>query len=277
MDNLYRSMALVSCFDGDLGGDPPAGDPPAGDPPANPPAGKVFTQDELNKILADDRRKHQAALTKTEQTYKELLANNQQLSAKDRQTLEENLATIQGQLRTKEQQAALDRKQLEEEFNGKLTQAEQRAQGWESRYKESTVTRSIQDAAVSAEAFNHNQIVALLRPMTKLVEDVDAKSGKSTGQYKVMVEFPDVDATTGEAIMTSRTPDEAVKRMKELPETYGNLFRHNVVSGIGSNSSTGLAPGANGKPDLKKLASNPEAFRKVLKESPEILGLRRHQ
>lgn len=262
----YLSPAVVTCFDDLI--DPPV-EPAAGDPP--PAAPKTFTQEEVNKFVAEEKRKQQAALLKTEQTYKELLSTNQNLSAKERSTLEESLATVQGQLRTKDQQAALEKKQLEEQYTNKLTETEKQAKHWESMYRDSTVKRALLDAAVTNDAYRADQIVVLLQGATKLVEDTDA-NGRANGNFKVMVDFEDVDPTTNDKVMTTRTPEEAVKRMKELPEVYGNLFRSNVVSGIGANSSAaGYPAGANGKPDLRKLAQNPELFRKVMKENPGLI------
>ena len=99
-----------------------------------------------------------------------------------------------------------------------------------------------------------------------MIEVMDEKTGKGTGKYKPVVEMPDVDATTGEQVVMTRTPEEAVKRMKELPEMYGNLFRSGVVSGIGSSSATGgLASGAGGKIDVKNLT--PSSTRKSVKRT----------
>jgi hypothetical protein len=277
-ENLYLSLPVVSCFDdaadaaakaaadaAAAAAATAAGAGGANDPP------KTFTQDEVNRILAEDKRKHQAALLKTESTYKELLANNNTLTAKERQTLEENLVTVQGQLRTKEEQAKMEKKQLEETLNSKIAEEQAKAKNWETRYKEETVTRALSDAAASGEAFQPNQIVTLLKGMTKLVEEVDEQSGKATGRYKTVVEFPDVDAE-GNPTTSVRTPSEAVKRMKELPEIYGNLFKSNVVSGIGSNSTTGVTPGHNGKINLRNLT--PQQYRELREKNPEALGLK---
>jgi hypothetical protein len=79
------------------------------------------------------------------------------------------------------------------------------------------------DAAGTGDAFSPNQIVTILRPMTKMVED------------KTMIDFPDISAETGEPI-SSR---------------YGNPFKSGVVRGIGAASATGgLAPGQNGQVDV---------------------------
>lgn len=267
-NDLYLSKGLVSCYEGE--GDDDAAAAAAAAAAAGDPPAKTFTQEEVNRILADDKRKHQAALLKTETTYKDMLASNQSLTAKERATLEENLQMVQGQLRTKEEQAKMERKQLEEELSGKIKSANDKAVEWEGRYKNETVARSLQDAAVSADAFNPSQIVTILKPWTKLVEDIDEKSGKSTGRFKSVVEFPDVDSE-GQPTISTRTPADAVKRMKDLPETYGNLFKSNVVSGIGSNSTTGSTPGNGKKLDLSKLTT--EQYRELRKTNPGALGL----
>ena len=55
--------------------------------------------------------------------------------------------------------------------------------------------RALQDAAVENEAYNTRQVVTLLKDWTKLIERVDG-NGKGTGQFDVMVDFPDKDNTT---------------------------------------------------------------------------------
>ena len=108
--------------------------------------------------------------------------------------------------------------------------------------------------------------------MTRLVEDIDPKTGKSSGRFNSVVDFPDVDAE-GLPTISVMSPKDAVKRMKALPDIYGNLFKSGVVSGIGSNSATGSLPG-NGKVDLKKAASDAASYRELREKNPAALGLR---
>jgi hypothetical protein len=271
MNKLYISRAVLVCYDGE---GLPAGDlPPA--PPANPPTdGEIkppasFTaeqQKEFNEALAKDRRKHQAALQHAEKQMQDLLTSKS-LSEQERAKAEDALNTVQMQLRTKDQQAAYERKQLEEAHAKTLKDITEKVTHWENKYKDSTIARALQDAAVSGDAYNPAQLVTILRPMTKLTEE--------NGEFKTIVQFPDTDATTGEPVMTARTPEEAVKRMKELPEVYGNLFKSNVVSGIGSHSATGgLTSGKDGKIDYKKLAQDPAKYRELREKNPAALGLR---
>lgn len=277
---LYKCCALVGCYEGET---PEEGDAPPPPNPAEkldevkPPEGfSPEQQKKFNDAIATERRKQEAKyrkeLEKTEATYKELLANNNSLTEKERKTLQDNLDTIQGQLRSREQQAAQEKKELETSYQGKLAAAEQRAIAAEQRWRDSTIMRALQDAAVEHEAYSTRQVVMLLKDWTRLVEKVDA-NGKGTGQFDVMVDFPDKDATTGQEIKTTKTPSEAVKRMTDVTE-YQNLFRRNVVSGVGGNSAIGgLTPGSNGRIDVRSLTH--EQFLKVRAEHPELLGLRR--
>lgn len=269
-DTLYRSRARFVCYEGDV---PPASPPPPTPTPAAtgddlklPADFNSAQQLKVNEIVAAERRKHQAPLQVAEKQIQDLLAGKS-LSDTERQKAEETLATVQMQLRTKEQQAALDRQKLEEAHGKTLKEVAEKATLWETRYKDSTRDRALLDAAVSGDAYQPTQLVTILKPMTKLVEE--------QGEFKTMIEFPDTDPVTNERSTFLRTPEEAVKRMRELPEIYGNLFKSGVVSGIGSNSATGgLTPGKDGKVDLEKLAKDPEQFRKVMRENPALLGLR---
>jgi hypothetical protein len=130
----------------------------------------------------------------------------------------------------------------------------------------------LQTAAINGDAFNSGQIVGLLRPITELRPEWD-KDGKETGRLVPMIDFPDVDEKTGENIKTLRTPQDAVKRMKELPQNYGNLFKSNVVSGVGAGTAAGTGVPASGTVDARKLT--PEQYRKIREENPELLGLKR--
>jgi len=233
---------------------------------------KAFSQEDLNRTLAEDRRKHQEKYKTLEESYKQILADKN-LQREQRTRLEAELADLQKSFRTKEQQAEYERKQERERFKSELEGTKESAIRWENLYKKSVIDRSLQDAAVSADAFNPGQITGLLRPMTKMVEKTD-ENGEPIDEFSPMIDFPDIDEKTGEQVITLRTPAEAVQRMKELPELFGNLFRANVVSGIGSGSATGgVQSGEGGRIDPTKLS--PEQYRKLRRENPEALGLRR--
>src|SRR5271166_6509461 len=110
IDNRFLSRARLVCYGppqlpgvGDNGG---AG----GGADDNAPK---FTQEDLNKILAEDRRKHQAQITRIQQTLEETLTSRN-LTTQEREQLAQRLEDMQTETRTKDQQAAHERKQLEE-------------------------------------------------------------------------------------------------------------------------------------------------------------------
>ena len=129
----------------------------------------------------------------------------------------------------------------------------------------------MQDAAVQGDAYNAGTMMAVLRPMTRLTEIVDEKTGKGTGRFEVKVDFPDTDPTTGESTVTIHTPEGAVKRMKQLDQ-FANLFKSSVVSGIASSSATGGLASGSGKIDLRKLTQ--AQYMEIREKNPELLGLR---
>lgn len=234
---------------------------------------KAFNQEDVNKFLADDRRKHTDKYNKLEQTYKTMLSDKN-LATEQRGKLELELQDLQKTFRTKAQQADYDRKQVEEKLTSEMAGFKESATRWEGMYKDSVIQRSLQDAAIGGEAFNPLQIVNLLRTNTTMRPAMDPEGVEIPNEMIPMIDFPDKDDTTGESVTTLRTPQEAVQRMKELPEQFGNLFRANVVSGIGAGNATGgVTSGEGGRVDVSKLT--PDQYRKMRKDNPEALGLRK--
>lgn len=282
--SLYLSRPWSACFEGEddaakaaaekAAAEKAAAERATAEAAAAAAAAKVFTQEDVNRIVAADRRKLEESLKKTEKQYKDLLAS-QSLTEQERKALQANLEMVQGQLRSKEEQLLLEKKQVEEVYAGKLQEMEKKASFFETLYRDSTIERALQDAAVKHEAWSPSQVVTLLRGQTKMLEETDPKTGKLTGKYKPMVEMQAVNTTSGEMETKAYTPEDAVKKMKDTPETWGNLFRSGVVSGIGAGTATGgLMPGQGGKLDaaaIRKLTQ--EQFREIRANHPEWLGL----
>ncbi len=260
MQNLYLSRAVLNCFEGEGAADAGAGGVIV------PDASGRFTQEQLNEVLARDRRKHQAKLEKMVEDV-QTCAN---LTAAERESLAQQLDEMRAQTQTKEERLAAERKSLEADFEKRLKAETKAREKWESQYKSETTERALLDAAVSGDAYDTDTMMAVLRPMTQLREVADDK-GKPTGKFRSVVEFKDV-GEDGQPVTVEHTPQSAVKRMKELPK-YVNLFKSGVISGVGASSATGgLTPGSNGRIDVKNLTQ--EQYMKIREERPELLGLR---
>lgn len=253
--DLCISAPELVCYDGETPPATPPATPPTTPPPE--PTGKTYTQDDLNKALAADKRAHQTQYQKLEQQLQSTL-ENAKLTDEQRVKLEESLEDVRKQLRTKEEQARIDKKRLEDEFGGKLSVAEQRAIAAEKKWADSTVDRALRDAANAEDAFNADIVVTVLKGHTKLVDDTP------------MVDFVSIDPDTGESKVLQMSPLEAVKKMKEDAKRFGNLFRSGVVGGIGGTGSAGSLPNG-GKVDVKNLSM--DQYMKLRKENPAALRL----
>jgi hypothetical protein len=235
---------------------------------------RTFTQDELNRFLADDRRKTEAKFKdkfdKLEVSYQDAL-KNKQLSDGDRQELQNQLEDLRARHRTKEQQLAHDKKQAEEAAGARIKELEDRASQWEGRYTETTIQRELQSAAVEHDAYNPDLVVTHLKASTNLEEVMD-QEGKPTGKLAPMVTMMVKNDDTGVNETLKMTPTEAVEYMKKNPERYGGFFKNNIREGIGSSSATGGAMSGDGTVDVTKLTD--EQYFKLRKENPAALGLK---
>lgn len=230
--------------------------------------GKTFDQEAVNKFLAAEKRKFQAKLEELEKQNTEAL-KNAKLTQQERESLENNLSDLRKQFRTKEQEAAEQAKTLEEKYQTEVATLKAERDSWQKQYTESTIRRSLMDAAVDGKAYNPAQVVTMLWGNTKLVDKTD-EEGNKTGEQIAMVDLQDVDEK-GNPVITQRTPMDAITRMAEM-NAHANLFSSNVTSGLSATSNTGgLKPGSNGKVDVSKLSH--DQYMRLRKESPELLGL----
>lgn len=215
-------------------------------------AKKTFTQEELNKALAEDRRKHKAQVDKHVSEL-EVLKKSKSLTDKEKEQLQSRIDELQNSMLTKEQLAAKEREKLEVQHKTKLQEVTQERDVWQNRFISSSINQAITHHAVSADAFDSEAMIAILGPNTKLVEDVD-EDGKPINRFTAKVKFSDTDAE-GKPITLDLTVEQAIKRMKEMPK-YGYLFKNTATAGLGTNGSVGKG----GKVDPSKMS--PEQYRK---------------
>jgi len=213
-------------------GDPPAGDPPAGDPPAGDPPVKTFTQDEVNAIMAKNRRNLQTKVTELEGQLSE--AKSGSLTAEEKITLQKRVKELSDSLKTKEELAKQNEEAIKAENEKKISDLQNQLESLQNRYTGETIQRTITDAAVASDAFSPEQIVAILRPNTTLTDELD-KDGNPTGNLVSRVKITGKDQDGKDTELDLKV-NEAVEVMKKMPEKYGNLFKSNVKGGLGMNT-----------------------------------------
>jgi len=225
--------------------------------------GKTFTQDELNAILAKDRREHKEKNSSLLDEIEALKAK-QNLTNEERENLEAKVKELRQTNMTAEQLKKEQEEKLRTDYEGKLTAALREKEDWKKLFTTTEIQRSIVDAAAAHEAYVPAQVVAILGPTTRLSEALDDE-GKPTGKYTPLVSLQDVKE--GKPITLELTPEDAVKRMSEMDQ-FLNLFKGKGAGGIGGQNRGGSGKG--GKLTQAEAASKgPEFYRKWVKENPD--------
>ena len=221
--------------------------------------GKAFSQEDVNKMLAEDRRKHQ---TQVQQALEELdaIKAKASLSDSEKSELEQRIADMRKQLLTKEELAKQEKDKVEKQLKQTTETLTKDRDNWKARYTESTIIGAIIDASAKHTAFDPDQIVAILRPRTRLSEDLD-KDGKPSGRLVPKVDFVDQDKD-GNPLTLELAVDEAVKKMAEL-DKYSNLFKDTGSGGLGRQNRGGAGTK---NIDIVELArTNPAKYREMRK------------
>jgi len=245
-------------FEGDSGDSGDGGDSgDSGDGGDGGDGNKAITQEQLNKIIAAEKRKYQTQNQKALDELNALKAKSK-LTNQEREELEQRIETLQQANMTKEELAKKELKKKQKKYEQDIADLTSSRDEWQRKYTDSNIVRTITDVAVAKEALVPSQLVAILRPNTRLVEGLD-EDGKPNGILTPTVKFNDVD-DEGKNITLDLTVDETIKRMRELPD-YQNLFKGEGVGGLGK-----FSKGKGGKVDLATLAKDPVAYRKAKEE-----------
>lgn len=220
-------------------------------------------QDDLNAMMAENRRKLTQQNSELVKQLEEI-KRNAALTNEQRDELQGRITQLEEQYMTKEELAKREKDKQAKEYESKLQQTVEQSEQWKGLYTSSTIDRALQDAAVVGEAIRPSVIVDLLRSKTQLTEVME--NGQPTGRYTPIVKFNDI-GENGENVILDLSPEEAIKRMKELPDDYGFLFKGTATSGIGSaRRADGSAPA----PRLQELLKDPEKYAKWRKENPNL-------
>ena len=245
---MYFSKPWIAVFEET---DPPA----AGDPPADKP--KTFTQEEMNTVLAAERRKTTKTNTQLAEELNALKAKAN-LTKDERDDLETRLDALQREHMTKEELAAQNTKKAEVERKKQIEDLQSESSLWKTKYVDQTVRREITDAAVATDAYLPAQIVSILRHTADLVPVIGA-DGKATDKFVTKVKLNSV-SEDGDPIVLELTATEALKHMSEQPE-YANLFKAKGSGGFGGTNVGNSTPS-----DIKKLAQDTKAYRAAKKD-----------
>lgn len=226
---------------------------------------KIFNQDQVNTMIAEEKRKNQVRERKILGELQDL-KKNVSLTAEEKNTLEKRIEDLQTQNMTVEEKARRAEELAEKKTFEQVLVLTTERDNWQSRHADLVINTAIITAASEGEnkALFLEPILAILQPKTKLAEILD-DDGRPTDKFEPRVSFPDKDKDD-KPLVLELTVVEAIKRMKEL-ERYGNLFEGTKKSGLGGIGNTTKG----GKIDLAKIArEDPAKYRELREKRPEL-------
>ena len=244
--------------EGDEGGE--GGGEGGGESNTPKPGTKVYNENEFNAHMSGLRKKYETQITKLQDEVKK-----GGMSAGTKKALESQIEEMQAELRTKEEQAEHEKTQLETKFTQQIEDLGNQSKFWETNFTKTVMERDLLTAATHPdhESYNPDQLVELLRGKTKVVRN-KAEDGTELDTFstKVVISLP--DSKTKEMTELLLSPKDAVKRMSEATQLYGNLFKSNLKGGFDGSPNRG--EGKNGEVDMDELArSNPAEYMRLRK------------
>lgn len=225
-------------------GEGDGGTPPNPNPNPNPspaPAGQPITFATQADFDKEINRRINTATSATRQSWQaknqelvtqlEELKNQKNMTQEQRDQLEQQIDQLKSTFTTETQQKEAALANLQKKYDSDTKKKDAEVAAWRQRYEEKSFAVDVAVAAEEHKAFKTEQIQAILSPYKVFEEGVDGE-GKPNGVYTPMVkDFPALDSE-GKPIFLKLTIKDAVKKMTEMPDQYGNLFRGEGHSGL---------------------------------------------
>lgn len=269
---LVKATVVTKIYYNDPPAVPPPPPPPAVPPvvPPPPPPGKTFSQQDVDKLMADHRKGLQDQNKELIGQLEEL-RNNKSLTEQEKEALQARIDTLGQQHLTKEQQAQEAYNKLQKKSENDRKQLEEASVVWKSRFERVLVDNAIAVAASQHKARSAVQLQMMFANQAKVVEEL-GDDGKPTGNWvpKMMVET--VDEKTKQRVKLELPLVEAIGKIREN-EAFANLFDIDGKGGYGGNNHQGGGfggGGQNGPPDFSKMT--PDAYAKWRKDNAQPQG-----
>lgn len=213
----------------------------------------AFTQKQVNKMLAEDRRKHEDRIKQAVEQL-ETAKKAKGLSDKERTEMQSKIEDLNNSLMTKEQLAKKELEKKDKEYKQQLDTVDQEKIFWQSEYSKETAKNQILSSVQEYKGVRSEQFVELLMPKTRLVELV-GDDGKGLKKFVHKIKYLTKNDKNEEVELDLTIP-ETIKRMKEEPERFGNLFESGFQGGLGGGGSNG-----GGSLNGDRPPNDPEAYR----------------
>lgn len=208
-----------------------AGTPAA--PVAKPEGETKFTQEQVNQIVQERlAREKEVGKKQVDELVNRLTEIEQKatLTDEERKALKVRLEELKNEALTTEEKLTRENKTLKENLDVTAKTLSSQVDGWKTNFFNFRIERELNDAAVSNDARVPFQLVNLLKPMTQMKE-VTNSEGVVTG-YDVKVTITDYKED-GTPFTMELAPAEAVAKLREMPQMWGNQFNARSKDGLG--------------------------------------------
>lgn len=195
-------------------------------PPGSGETDKKFTQDDVNKFLAEDRRKHQQNLSTLQQQLDQFKG-----TAKEKEALQAKLEDLQKQFLTKEELAKQEAEKARSKYENELKNTTAERDQWRNLFTNTIANTAISEAAAKNKAFNPEQIKLLLRNQVQVKQKTD-ENGNPIMDFDVVIPTP-VKDKDGQTKVLELNVNEGVQKMRENPD-FANLFLVDGTPGTGT-------------------------------------------
>lgn len=191
---------------------------------------KTFTQDQLNKII-------QERVSKEKEVQKELLTKlseleqGKSLSDEERGKLQKRIEELKNEFLSVEEKAEKEKKHWEEKYTKETSNLTKDRDKWHNEYVNFRIEKELTEAAVANDAITPHQLVKLLRADTKMKDVIDEK-GNPTGFFEVRVAISQ-EKEDGTQYTVELSPAQAMAKLREMPNHWGNQFSAKSVDGSG--------------------------------------------
>ena len=219
-------------FDEGEGGE---GEGDAGEGDAGGSDKATFTQEQVNTMLANNKKNLQTDLAKKTKALTDAQANVN-LSQEEKDALAIRVNDLESLMMTDKELAARDKKKAAGEYKVALEKSETAAKKWKGLHDTMLISTAITNASMieGQKAVNPSQLVSLFGGDASVVE--------ADGVFSVQVSV----ATVGEdgvAKTLTLAPEAAIKEYASRNE-YMNLFDDPSKDGLNRRKTSGKKPGA---------------------------------
>lgn len=224
-------------------------EPAPTDPPADPPKdqSKTFTQDEVNALLAKEKRAAQQKIQEQLKTLETIQRDG--LSPESKQALEQQIEALRAQSQTEVELAKQKLTKQQKAWEEERTKLKAERDAARNRHEQLEIDTILMTAmgmhGVRPTATPIVKPYLLQRLKANPVLDSD---GKPTDQVQriIQLEVPD-DEDPSKIKVLQLPPDKAVAHLRDLPD-FSGLFASAATSGTGSSKTTNT-----GEPDFKNM------------------------